>query len=176
MNTRRVTIYTGRVFQVPERIQRIDTDSTHGWQLRYGDEPTKFFSDGSADGRGAQASLERATDALHKRIRRLPAPTGLRTERASWKTSKLPVGISGPQERLREGRTVPYYAFLVSVPIAGRGSTTRSVYIGTKNTINRKRIKEALEKAKQIREQAVEAFARDKTRELRNAVRQARAR
>ena len=49
MQTRTVTIYTGARIRVPEHIQRIDTHSTHGWQMRYG-QPTLFFSDGQGPG------------------------------------------------------------------------------------------------------------------------------
>ena len=45
MNFRPVKTACGHRFKVPERIQRIDSDSTHGWQLRYGRMPSEFFSD-----------------------------------------------------------------------------------------------------------------------------------
>ena len=41
MQARTVTIYSGARIRVPEHIQRIDTPSTHGWQMRYG-QPTLF--------------------------------------------------------------------------------------------------------------------------------------
>ena len=53
MKTRKVTIYSGKTFTVPQGIQRIDTTSTHGWQVRYAG--TKLFSDHSNDGSGAKA-------------------------------------------------------------------------------------------------------------------------
>ena len=64
---RKVTIFNGKVFKVPQCVQRIDVRSTHGWQLRYGG--TKFFNDGSPDGSGAKASLAAATAELVKRIK-----------------------------------------------------------------------------------------------------------
>ena len=76
MQTRTVTIYSGLRIRVPEHIQRIDTHSTHGWQMRYG-QPTLFFSDGQGTGNGPRPALKRAVDALRQRIAALPAPTGL---------------------------------------------------------------------------------------------------
>ena len=35
MKTRDVAIFSGHRFAVPQGIQRIDTKSTHGWQVRY---------------------------------------------------------------------------------------------------------------------------------------------
>ena len=70
MQTRTVTIYTGARIRVPEHIQRIDTHSTHGWQMRYG-QPTLFFSDGQGPGNGPRPALKRATEALRQRIAEL---------------------------------------------------------------------------------------------------------
>ena len=36
MKFRTVRIFDGSEHQVPERIQRLDSRNTHGWQLRYG--------------------------------------------------------------------------------------------------------------------------------------------
>ena len=55
MKQRNVTIFSGKAFTVPQGIQRIDTASTHGWQVRY--QGTKFFSDHSPDGSGAATSV-----------------------------------------------------------------------------------------------------------------------
>ena len=52
---------TGARIRVPEHIQRIDTHSTHGWQMRYG-QPTLFFSDGQGPGNGPRPALKRAID------------------------------------------------------------------------------------------------------------------
>ena len=166
MNFRKVKIFSGKSFRVPEHIQRLDSDATHGWQLRYGrgTTETELFSDHSNDGSGAAAALERAVSALRRRIKQLPAPTGLRTAPLASKSSDLPVGVSGPVERHRTGRNTPSYSFLVSVPLATGGSTTRSVYIGTANTMTRKREKEARAKAVAIREEAARKFAVAKTR------------
>ena len=169
MKLRTVKVGARHRFEVPERIQRIDTASTHGWQLRYGKMPSEFFSDPTHDRAGAALSLERAIAALHKRIRRLPAPTGLKTEVAGWKKSGLPVGISGPREYRRADKQVAYYAFQVSVPLTGGGSTTRQVYIGTQNTINPQRFDDALAKAILMRDAAVQTYSRAMTRAKRQA-------
>ena len=76
MQTRTVTIYSGARIRVPEHIQRIDTHSTHGWQMRYG-QPTLFYSDGQGAGNGPRPALKRAIESLRQRIADLPAPTGL---------------------------------------------------------------------------------------------------
>ena len=165
MKFRTVEIFTGETFEVPEGIQRIDADGTHGWQMRYGRERvTALFSDHSSDGSGAPAALEAAMAALLKKIKRMPAATGLRTEPSSRKSSSLPVGISGPLERWRAGRNTPSYCFLVSVPLAGGGSTTKTVYIGTANTVTLEREEEALLKAMEIRDKAVSKFVRVTTK------------
>ena len=161
MRFRGVAIFSGETFQVPASIQRIDTRATHGWQVRYGskEDRTKIFSDHTNDGSGAASSLENAITELHKRIKRLPAPTGLRTRPNSGKTSVLPLGVSGPA--LRNGNSpgkTPYYCFQVSVPLPSGGNTTKSVYIGTENTKTDEREAAALEKAIQIREQAARKF------------------
>ena len=126
--------------------------------------PTEFFSDHTHNRAGAAAALEHAVAALHKRVRRLPAPTGLKTEVAGWKKSGLQVGISGPREHRREDKQVAYYSFQVSVPLANGGSTTRQVYIGTQNTVNDQRFDEALAKAVLLRDAAVELYKQAKTR------------
>jgi hypothetical protein len=164
MNIRPVQTAFGHRFKVPERIQRIDSDSTHGWQLRYGRMPTELFSDAAHTRAGAAASLDQAVAALHTRVRRLPAPTGLKTEVAGWKKSGLPLGISGPREHRRTDKKVAYYSFQVSVPLASGGSTTRQVYIGTQNTMNDQRFDAALAKAVLLRDAAVEAYTQTKTR------------
>ena len=171
MDFRKVKIFTGKSFRVPEHIQRLDADATHGWQLRYGrgTTETEMFSDFSNDGSGAAAALERAVSALRRRIKKLPAPTGLRTAPAQRKSSNLPVGVSGPVERYRAGRNIPSYSFLVSVPLASGGSTTRSVYIATANTMTAKREREARAKAIAIRKEAAAKFAVEKTRAKRRA-------
>ena len=165
MKFRVVKIFDESEHQVPERIQRLDSRKTHGWQLRYGrgKEKTDMFSDFTNDGSGAAASLIRAIEALKLRINQMPAPNGFRTASTLRKTSDLPVGISGPQERLRKGKTVPYYSFQVSIPLANGGSTNKSVYIGTASTISDDKIEAAKVKAMAIRDLAVRIAAAERT-------------
>jgi hypothetical protein len=175
MRIREVGIFTGATFQVPEHIQRIDTRATHGWQVRYGskEERTKIFSDFTNDGSGADASLKRAVTELHKRIKRLQAPTGLRTKPATRKTTELPPGISGPALRSSNspGRT-PYYCYQVSIPLPSGGNTTKAVYIGTENTKTHERETAALAKAIEIREQAARKYELAATKAKRAAAAQ----
>ena len=89
MKTRQVTITSGESFTVPQGIQRLDSKTTRGWQVRY--QGTKYFPDGTT---GPQKALEAATKELLRRIATLPAPVSLRRTASPSKTSNLPVGIS----------------------------------------------------------------------------------
>ena len=156
MKYRKVVIFSGHIFQVPEHIRRTDTKRTRAWQLRYG--KWKTFSDHSTDGSGAEGSLALAIEELIKRIDRLPAPTGLKQGNSSSKSNDLPVGISGPISRTRKGRRVAEYNFGVTIPRFGDKPTNTNVYIGTENTFTDERYKEALAKAIAIRNKAERAF------------------
>jgi hypothetical protein len=172
MKTRQVVIFSGKRFKVPEHIQRIDTGSTHGWQVRYG--PYKMFSDGTPDGSGAAASLEKATKELRKRIAKLPAPTGLQSRPSANKTSDLPVGISGPIVRQRKDRNVPECSFGVHLPRFGLAPLRRSVYIASANTYSAERYHEALAKAVALRQEAERKYQEDATRAKRKQLREAK--
>jgi len=162
MNTRTVTIHTGVRIRVPEHIQRIDTHSTHGWQMRYG-QPTLFFSDGQGAGNGPRQSLKRAVEALRQRIAELPAPTGLQREISPNKQNDLPVGISGPILRHRPGRSVPECHFSVNLPRFGAKPLRRSVYIANQNTYSPERYQAALDSAIQMRREAEAQYQVDAT-------------
>lgn len=162
MNTRTVTIHTGVRIRVPEHIQRIDTHSTHGWQMRYG-QPTLFFSDGQGAGNGPRQSLKRAVEALRQRIAELPAPTGLQREISPNKQNDLPVGISGPILRHRPGRSVPECHFSVNLPRFGAKPLRRSVYIANQNTYSPERYQAALDSAIQMRREAEAQYQLDAT-------------
>lgn len=162
MKYRKVVIFSGHVFQVPDHIQRLDTKNTHAWQLRYG--KWKTYSDHTNDGSGAERALAAAVDELHKRIQCLQAPTGLRQEPNTSKTSDLPVGISGPIARTRKGRKVAEYNFGVTIPRFGDKPTNTNVYIGTENTITDERYETALAKAVGIRQKAERAYQAAATR------------
>ncbi len=157
MRSRTVTIHTGARIRVPEHIQRIDTHSTHGWQMRYG-APSLFFSDGAGPGAGPRAALKRAMAALRERIAALPAPTGLQRDASPNKQNDLPVGISGPILRQRPGRTVPECHFSVNLPRFGAKPLRRSVYIANQNTYSPERYRHALEAAIALRRAAEAAY------------------
>lgn len=171
MKTRQVVIFNGKRFKVPEHVQRIDAGSTHGWQVRYG--PYKLFSDGTADGSGAAASLERSVKELKRRIAKLPAPTGLQLTPSANKTSDLPVGISGPIVRQRKDRKVPEACFGVHLPRYGAKPQRRSVYIGSANTYTVERYQEALERAVAMRKEAERLYQEEATKAKRRAARAA---
>lgn len=162
MKTRDVVIFSGQQFAVPQCIQRIDHQSTHGWQLRYGG--TKLFSDHSQDGSGAAAALAEATKALLSRIATMPAPSRLQRRPSGNKGSGLPVGISGPIVRQRASSRVRDCSFAVSLPRFGGAPRGRSVYIGTENTYTVEKYQAALAKAVALREEAEEAYQRAATR------------
>lgn len=169
MKTRRVEIFTGKVFTVPQGIQRIDGAATHGWQLRYGG--TRLYSDGSPDGKGARAALALATAELMHRIERLPAPARLQRTPNGNKTSELPVGISGPVVRLRKGASVRDCSFSVSLPRHGEPPQRRSVYIASENTWSGERYDAALVRAIGLRSDAETAYRRAATRAKREGAR-----
>jgi hypothetical protein len=159
MKTRKAIIYTGKRFNVPQCIQRIDHRATHGWQLRYGG--TRMFSDGPA---GAKDSLARATQELLVRIAKLPAPSLLQKLPNKNKNNDVPVGISGPIVGQRRGSKVRHCGFSVSLPQFGAKPRCRSVYIGNENTYTIQRYERALEKALQIRKKAEQIYRSDATR------------
>ena len=162
MKIRDVVIFTGKRFEVPQGIQRIDHLATHGWQLRYGG--TKLFSDHTPDGSGASAALVQATKELLVRIAKLPAPSKLQREPSGNKTTDLPVGISGPIVRQRKGARVRDCSLSVSLPRYGDSPRRRSVYIGTENTYTIERYNLALERAIEMRRTAEVAYQRAATR------------
>lgn len=167
MKQRKVTIFSGKTFTVPQGIQRIDSHSTHGWQVRY--QGTKFFSDGtfsgvSSDGSGADASLAAATKELLRRIATLPAPVVLKRGPSAHKRSGLPPGISGPIVVARGDKNVRSAVLSVLLPRWGGTPQLRSVYIGTENTYTLAKYRTALAEAKALRAAAVELYESDATR------------
>lgn len=169
MKYRKVEIFSGKTFRVPECIQRLDNGSTHGWQLRYG--RSKLFSDHTDDGKGAKAALALAEAELLRRIDKLPAPSGLRRDVNANKSNDMPVGVSGPIARLRAGRNITEYAFGVTIPRFGTKPTNRSVYIGTETTYSDERVELALAKAIELRSKAVRAYQSSMTRARRSTSR-----
>jgi hypothetical protein len=169
MKVRKITIFSGEIFEVPQGIQRIDHRATHGWQLRYGG--TKLFSDG---GEGATASLQRATQELLKRINKLPAPSLLQRAPSANKSNQLPPGITGPVVRMRRNSQTRDCSLMVLIPRFGDKPRRRTIYIGTENTYSIERYEKALERAIEMRREAEEAYQKASTRAKRAAAREIR--
>lgn len=170
MRTRKVKIYTGKTFTIPTGIQRIDSDSTHGWQVRY--QGTKFFSDGVHGGPGE--ALAMANKELFARIAAMPAPVTLKRDPSPRKNSNLPAGISGPIVVSRNDARPRSAIFSVILPQYGAEPKVRKIYIGTENTYNQRRYREALIEAKALREAAVLAYEEAATRARRRFAREMR--
>jgi hypothetical protein len=153
MKIRTVQIFSGTTFEVPQRIQRIDTKSTHGWQVRYNG--TKFFKDGSSDGTGAPQSLQDATRELIKRLASMPAPVALKRSPSAHKTSGLPPGISGPIVARRSEQGGQTASLSVLIPRFGEINQIKSIYIASEATYTAKKFKAALAKAVELRAEAV---------------------
>ena len=168
MPSRTATLPSGAKVRVPEHIQRIDTRSTHGWQLRYG-KPTLFYSDSKAEGANPRASLKAATEALSERLLTLPAPTGLQRKASASKQNDLPAGISGPILRQRNGRSSPECHFSVNLPRYGEKPLRRSVYIANQNTYSKERFDEALAAALELRKEAEQLYQIAATAAMRRA-------
>lgn len=179
MKTRQVTLRNGEQFTVPRGVQRIDSNDTHGWQVRY--HGTKFFSDGQ---QGAARALDLAIKELQQRITSLPAPALLQKAPSAHKTSDLPAGISGPilvPARKGSRRRTASAVLSVLLPRYGQPPVVKSIYIGTERTYTDERFERALDKAMQMRaevEQRYEAHATrarlQQARALRSELRQAR--
>lgn len=170
MKFREVVLPDGTALTVPQGIQRIDTRSTHGWQVR--SQGTKFFSDGPTG--DVQQSLIKATRELIQRLATLTAPSGLKRQVSPHKSSDLPPGISGPIVRERAGRA-PSAALSVLVPRFGKAPENKTVYIGSQNTYTEDRYRAALAKGMEIRAHAIERYERDAAQARRKAGAQLKA-
>lgn len=173
MKTRKIVLFSGEEFEVPQGIQRIDHRATHGWQLRYGG--TKLFSDHTSDGSGARASLEKATKELLRRINTMPAPSLLQRGPSANKSSQLPPGITGPVVRVRRGGKTRDCSLMVLIPRFGDKPRRRTIYIGTENTYTLERYHAALERAIAMRKEAEEAYEKATTKAKRAEARAHRA-
>lgn len=167
MEYRTHVIFSGESFEVPKHIVRLDSRNTHGWQLRFG--KWTLYSDHSNDGSGAAKALKLASAELLRRIAKLPAPSGIRTEVLPGKTSDLPPGISGPTVRRRDGLQAAQFYFQVSYPVAGGKAANRSIYIATENTLTPDKYHAALRKAQATRETGVRKFKLATTKAKREA-------
>ena len=158
MKLREVTLPNGQSFQVPKGIQRIDSKSTHGWQVRC--QGTKFFSDGDGDGAGAQLSLANASHELLARASTMPATHGLKLSPNANKTSDLPPGISGPIVRQRTGR-VQTAILSVLLPRFGKTAAVKTVHIGSENTYTVEKYYSAVAKSVEMRAAAVAVYEQE---------------
>jgi hypothetical protein len=156
MKTREVKIFSGHKFKVPACIQRIDTGYTHGWQLRF--QGTKMFSDHTNDGSGAAISLEKATLELVRRMQGGESASSLQSAPSSNKSTKLPVGISGPIWGERPGRSVREARLGVLLPRFGAAPQRMTIYVGSQNTYSEERFKKALKVATELRAKAETAY------------------
>ena len=156
MEYRERTIFSGQTFDVPKHVVRLDSKNTHGWQLRYG--KWTLFSDHSLDGSGAARALMEASAELERRIKKLPAPHGIRSVALAGKANGMPVGISGPISRQRQGLGPVQYYLQVTFPVSGGKPANRSVYIATENTLTREKYRLALAKANALRDTGVRKY------------------
>ena len=141
MKTREVTVASGETFVVPQGVQRLDSKTTKGWQVRY--QGTKYFADGQA---GASSALASATKELLRRIATLPAPVVLKKAPSPRKSSTLPPGISGPILVTRR-RSEPEAVISVLIPRYGSRNTIRKIRIGTRSSYTQARYEAAVSKA-----------------------------
>lgn len=170
MKFRTITLASGRSFEVPQGIQRIDSKSTHGWQVRY--QGTKLFSDGeSAD---AQQSLVNAIAELLARIATTPPTLATKTAPSANKTSDLPSGISGPIVRNRPGRT-PIAELSILLPRLGKPHQIKSVYIGNQNNYTEDKYRAALAKGIELRQGALARYEQDTHKAHMQAIKALRA-
>jgi hypothetical protein len=161
MKYREVVIHSGEKFVVPQGLQRIDSKSTHGWQVRY--QGTKMFSDRVQSGGSAALSLAQATAELSRRIATLPAPVTLQREPSATKANGLPSGISGPIIRTRANSSTRTASFSVLLPQFGGTPRCATVYIGSETNYSLRRYKAALAKAKALRKEAEAKYREDAT-------------
>ncbi len=159
MKVRDVVIFSGQKFTVPQCIQRIDQESTHGWQVRY--QGTRYFPDGPS---GPAKALKAATKELLRRIATLPAPVALKRAPSPRKQSELPAGISGPILAKKPGSMEQAAVLSVLVPRFGQTNLTRKVHIGTPRTYTMSKYRAALAKAIEIRQQALASYEAEATR------------
>lgn len=164
MKTREVTLAAGEKFTVPQGVQRLDSHSTKGWQVRY--QGTKYFPDGAV---GPRKSLEAATRELLRRIATLPAPVAIKRTSSPRKKSELPVGISGPILVQKRGSEEQSAVLSVLVPRFGKTNLTRKVHIGTPTTYTKSRYRDAVAKALEIRSEGLAKYELEATRAKRKA-------
>jgi hypothetical protein len=157
---RQVKIKNHGTFAVPPHIQRIEKFEpghigTRGWQVRYR-KPWKLFSDYAHGRNGPDESLKDAIDYL-RRIYKGPTPVVFK-QRMRTARSSLPVGLSEVIIK-RKDRKVREIRIQVSIPNGVNARhTTKRIYVGTENTITRKRYREAVRRAVALRKQCYQKY------------------
>ena len=164
MKTRQITLDTGHTFTVPQGIQRLDSTSTRGWQVRY--QGTKYFADGTS---GPEKSLQSATRELMNRISTLPAPVSLRRKPSSSKTTTLPAGISGPIVLRNSNLEASSAVLSVLVPRFGETNQVKSIHIGTPQNYTKARYRAALAQAIELRNESLAVYEAAATKAKRRA-------
>ena len=164
MKTREITLASGEMFTVPQGIQRLDSKTTKGWQVRY--QGTKYFPDAEV---GPQKSFQAASRELMKRIASLPAPVTLKREPSPKKGSNLPPGISGPILENRGKSKTQAAVLSVLLPRFGTTNLVKKVHIGTPTTYTQARFEAALAKAMRMRQVSVAKYEVEATRARRRA-------
>ena len=147
---REVTV-GGDVFNVPQRIVRLDGAKVRGWQVRY--LGTRLFSDGAA---GPARSFAAAVEELQRRYAIDPPPITYRprTRNRRDKGNDAPPGISGPIWYQKPGG-MAFARYNVVLPPRDHRKRVISVYIGNVNTYTAARDDAALEHAVRLRQDAV---------------------
>jgi len=166
MKFRKATLPTGRTFDVPQGIQRIDSKSTHGWQVRY--QGTKLFSDGET-GDPQQSLANAIRELLARHAAMPPALSRMNSAPSAHKTSDLPPGISGPIVRSRPGRAM-IAELSVALPRLGLQPRIKSIYIGSQNTYTEARYLAALAKGIALRKAALESYEQDALKAHRQSI------
>lgn len=143
-------------FHAPRHIVRIDIDKsweagTHGWQVRYGPRPHRFFSDAKgAKLRSPHASLKEAV--MHLRTIYVGPRARVRTEPTSRKLN--PIQEAGvrlvKRKRVRKNGQTLVEVLIEAAPPSRKFSPER-FYAGTERTVTPERIEVAIEKARAAR-------------------------
>lgn len=141
-------------FKAPRHVVRIDVNEpgkagTHGWQVRYGPRPWRFFGDSrGANLRSPHQSLAEARRHLTE-IYDGPQPRVRTTVTRRKRNPPDEPGIRLVEKPRRGGGMVEVY--VEAVP-PSRAFSPRRFYVGTKNTLTPERMELAKAKARLARE------------------------
>ncbi len=141
------------LFHVPRHVVRIDIDKqgmtgTHGWQVRYGPRPWRFFSDAKGgELRTPAASLVDATTHLGS-IYAGPV-SRVRTTPTTRKDNPIMEDGIRLVERRRKNRNCKEIYIEAVPPVRGRSA--QRFYVGTQATATEDRMRQALDQARRAR-------------------------